>query len=175
MKLSIALATTCVLLSAPAFAQSPTTPHPTGATPSPTISTPDFVNKAIESNMFDVREAQMAEQKGDSVDRSYARPDVLGHTKLIDDLKGMVNTGKVNAKIPGAVDNDQQAKLDELGNLWGKSFDDAYSRDQRESHQDEIDLFQQYAQNGDNPTLKQWAAKMLPELKSHLTSAQGLG
>jgi hypothetical protein len=49
MKLSITLATTCVLLSAPALAQSPTTPHATGATQaSPTISTQDFVNKAIE-------------------------------------------------------------------------------------------------------------------------------
>ena len=65
MKLSIALATTCVLLSAPAFAQSPTTPHAAGAKrSSPTISTPDFVNKAIESNMFDVRAAQIAERKG---------------------------------------------------------------------------------------------------------------
>ena len=126
MKLITALATTCALLSAPAFAQSATTPRTTGATPtSPTISTPDFVNKAIESNMFDVREARMAEQKGDSGDRSFARPDVLGHTKLIDDLKMMVNAGKVNAKIPSAVDGDQQAKLDELGHLWGKSFDDA--------------------------------------------------
>jgi putative membrane protein len=176
MKLITALATTCALLSAPAFAQSATTPRTTGATPtSPAISTPDFVNKAIESNMFDVREARMAEQKGDSGDRSFARPDVLGHTKLIDDLKMMVNAGKVNAKMPSAVDGDQQAKLDELGHLWGKSFDDAYNRDQRESHQNEIGLFQQYAQNGDNPALRQWATKMLPELKSHLINAQNLG
>ena len=100
---------------------------------------------------------------------------MLGHTKVTDDLKMMVNTGKVNAKIPSALDSDQQAKLDELGHLWGKSFDDAYSRDQRESHQNEISLFQQYAQRGDNPTLKQWATKMLPELKSHLIYAQRLG
>jgi putative membrane protein len=175
MKLITALATTCALLSAPAFAQSATTLSKTGATPtSPAISTPEFVNKAIESNMFDVRAARMAEQKGDSPDRSFARPDVLGHTKVTDDLKMMVNTGKVNAKIPSALDSDQQAKLDELGHLWGKSFDDAYSRDQRESHQSEIALFQQYAQNGDNPALKQWATEMLPELKSHLITSKAI-
>ena len=87
----------------------------------------------------------------------------------------MVNTGKVNAKIPSALDTDQQAKLDELGKLWGKSFDDAYIRYQRESYQNEIGLFQQYAQNGDNPTVRQWATKMLPELNSHLIDAQRLG
>jgi len=176
MKLMIALATTCALMSAPAFAQSATTLRTTGATPtSPTISTPEFISKAIESNMFDVRAARMAEQKGDSGDGNFARLDVLDHTKVTDDLKMMVNTGKLNAKIPSALDSDHQAKLDELGNLWGKSFDDAYSRDQRESHQNEIGLFQQYAQNGDNPTLRQWATKMLPELKSHLIYVQTLG
>jgi putative membrane protein len=180
MKPITALATTCALscalLSAPAFAQSATTPGKTGATPTnPTISTPEFVSKAIESNMFDIRAARMAEQKGDSLDRNFARPDILGHTKVTDDLKMMVNTGKVKATIPSTPDNDQQAKLDELRNLWGQSFDDAYGRDQRESHQKEIALFQQYAENGDNPALKQWATKMLPELKSHLIEAQGLG
>jgi putative membrane protein len=174
MKLSIALATTCVLLSAPVFARSPTTAPATGATPaSPTISTPDFVNKAIESNMFDVRAARIAERKG--AHENYAQRVVREHTKVIDDLKMMVNAGKVNATIPGALNNDRQAKLDELGKLWGKSFDDAYNRDQRESYQKELGLFKQYAQNGDNPTLKQWATKMLPELGSNLIDAQRLG
>jgi putative membrane protein len=169
MKLSIALATTCVLLSAPAFAQSATTPYATGATQaSPTISTPDFTNKAIESNMFDVRAAQIAEQKG--AHENYAQRDVRDHTKMADDFKMMA--GKVNAKIPSALDNDRQAKLDELGKLWGKSFDDAYNRDQRESFQNEIGLFKQYPQNGDNPALKQWAAKMLPALESYLIDVQ---
>ena len=164
MKLSIALATTCILLSAPAFAQSPTTPHATGATQaSPTISTQDFVNKANESNRFDVRAARIAAWKG-----------AHESTKVMDDLKMMVNTGKVNAKIPDALNNDRHAKLDELGKLWGQSFDDAYNRDQRESYQNEIGLFKQYAQNGDNPALRQWATKMLPELESHLIDAQRL-
>ena len=172
MKLSIALATTCALLSTPAFAQSPTTPHATGATQaSPTISTQDFVNKAIESNRFDVGAARIAAWKG--AHENYARRDVH-NTKVMDDLKMMVNTGKVNAKIPDALNNDRHAKLDELGKLWGQSFDDAYNRDQRESYQNEIGLFKQYAQNGDNPALRQWATKMLPELESHLIDAQRL-
>jgi putative membrane protein len=171
MKLSIALATTCALLSAPAFAQSPTTPHATGVTLSPTISTQDFVNKAIESNRFDVRAARIAAWKG--AHENYARRDVHD-TKVMDDLKMMVNTGKVNAKIPDALDSDRHAKLDELGRLWGQSFEDAYNRDQRESYRNEIGLFKQYAQNGDNPALRQWATKMLPELESHLINAQML-
>jgi hypothetical protein len=36
-------------------------------------------------------------------------------------------------------------------------------------------LFEQYAQNGDNAILRQWATKMLPELKSHSAYAEILG
>lgn len=43
------------------------------------------------------------------------------------------------------------------------------------SDHNEISLFEHYAQNGDNATLRQWATKMLPELKSHLVYAQILG
>jgi hypothetical protein len=45
MKFTLALATTCALLSAPAFAQSTTAPHTTLS--GTTISTPEFVKKAV--------------------------------------------------------------------------------------------------------------------------------
>ncbi len=67
----------------------------------------------------------------------------------------MVNTGKVNAKIPTALDSEHQQKLAELKNMWGSSFDRTYSQDQRQTHRNEINLFQQYAQSGDNPALRQ--------------------
>jgi putative membrane protein len=166
MKLTI-LAATCALLSAPAFAQSATTPRTTGAT-SPTISTSEFVNKAIEGNMLDDRAARLAEQKGDSTEQNFARQIVIDHTKATNALKTMVNAGKVNADIPTALDHEHQRKLTELQNLRGQSFDDAYSRDLLQSDQNKISLFEHYAQNGDNATLRQWATKMLPELKSDL-------
>jgi hypothetical protein len=35
-------------------------------------------------------------------------------------------------------------------------------------------LLQQYAQNGDSSDLKQWASKVLPEVRQHLTNAEKL-
>jgi putative membrane protein len=143
--------------------------------PGTTISTPEFVSKAIESNMFEVQSARLAEQRGDRQEANFARQAVRDHTKATDDLKAMVNSGKVNARIPTALDAQRQQKLAQLQNFWGSSFDRTYGQDQRQLHQNEIDLFQRYTQNGDNPALKQWAAKMLPELKSGLVVAQMLG
>jgi putative membrane protein len=176
MKITFVLAATCILLSAPAFAQSTTTPHITGPAPTnTTTSTPEFVSKAILSNMFVVQSARLAGQKGDSQERNFARQDVPDHTKAMDDLKMMVNTGKVNAQIPTALDSEHQQKFAELQNLWGKSFDEAYSKDQLQAYRNEIGLFEHYAQNGDNAALRQWATKMLPDLKNHLIYAEMLG
>jgi putative membrane protein len=176
MKFTLALATTCALLSVPAFAQRTTAPHTTSATlTATTISTAEFVKKAVLSNMLDDQAARLAEQRGDSTEQDFARQVLLDHTKTTTVLKTMVSTRKVNADIPTAFDFEQQQKLTELQNLWGQSFDDAYSRGLLQSDRNEISLFEHYAQNGDNATLRQWATKMLPLLKSHLVYAEILG
>jgi putative membrane protein len=173
MKFTLALATTCALLSGPAFAQCTTAPHTTGATlTGTTIATPEFVKKAVLSNMLDDQTARLAEQRGDSTEQNFARQVVLDHTKATNALKMMVSTGKVNADIPTAFDCEHQQKLTQLQTLWGQSFDDAYSKGLLQSDQNEISLFEHYAQNGNNANLRQWATKMLPELKSHLVYAQ---
>jgi hypothetical protein len=71
MKLTFALATACALLSAPAFAQSQTPPQPetlsqtSGFAPAvASISTPEFFNRAIMSDIFYTKAAKMTEQKG---------------------------------------------------------------------------------------------------------------
>jgi putative membrane protein len=74
MKLAIALATACALLSAPAFAQSQTAPSTTGATIG-TVPTRYLVPHVIMANMFDVQLARLAEQKGDSADKTFAQQD----------------------------------------------------------------------------------------------------
>jgi putative membrane protein len=176
MKFTLALATTCALLSAPAFAQCTTAPQTTRATlTGTTISTPEFVKKAVLSNMLVDQAARLAEQRGDGTEQNFARQVVLDHTKATNALKTMVSTGKVNADIPTAFDCEHQQKLTELQNLWGQSFDDAFSRGLLQSDQNEISLFEHYAQNGDNAALRQWATKMLPELKNHLVYAEILG
>jgi putative membrane protein len=176
MKFTLALATTSALLSVPAFAQCTTAPHTTGAPlTGTTISTPEFVKKAVLSDMLDDQAARLAEQRGDSTEQNFARQVVLDHTKATNALKTMVSTGKVSAGIPTAFDCEHQQKLTKLETLWGQSFDDAFSGGLLQRDQNEISLFEHYAQIGDNAALRQWATKMLPELKSHLVYAEILG
>jgi putative membrane protein len=46
--------------------------------------------------------------------------------------------------------------------------------DQVDAHKDAVDLFERYAESGDNPDLKSWAGQTLPALKHHLEMAQNL-
>jgi putative membrane protein len=176
------------LLSTPVFAQTPsqntlpqnTQPQfnqqqTTGVAPaSAAISTPDFINKIVMGDMWDVRAARLAEQKGDRSDKTFGQTEITTHTKLTDDLKAMVDSGKVHATIPTSWDNEHQQRFDQLSKMSGKQFDEAYNKDEVQNHENMVNTLQQYAQNGDNPDLKQWASKMLPEVKQHLNKAENL-
>ncbi len=115
--------------------------------------------------------SRLAERHGDRTDRKFAEHMVADHTKLSDQLKSLVTSGKVKADLPTALDADHQQKLDELRKLTGRQFDDAYNRAQLDGHQEAVALFEQYAANGDNADLKQWASQTLPRLKEHLSMA----
>jgi putative membrane protein len=182
MKVSLALATACALLTAPAFAQTPTNPQTqapartTGVAPATaTIATPDFINRVIMSDMFDVQSARIAEQKGDSSDRNFARREAVDHPKATEDLKAMVNSGKIkDTSIPTALDSEHQQRLDRLQKLSGKQFDEAYKSDELQNHQNMVSLLEQYSRNGNNADLRQWASKTLPEMKEHLNVSETL-
>ena len=64
--------------------------------------------------------------------------------------------------------------LDQLRKASGDEFDRLYVTIQVQAHQEAVSLFQNYAQNGDNQQLKQWAQKTLPDLQNHLQEAQKL-
>ena len=99
---------------------------------------------------------------------------VADHQKTSSELKSLVEGGKVNAKLPTAMDSDHQGMFDQLKGKSGKDFDQSYDQIQVKAHQDAVALFEAYAKTGDDAELKKWAAKTLPHLKQHLTMAQKL-
>ena len=51
---------------------------------------------------------------------------------------------------------------------------ETYVQQQMIAHQNTIELFQQFAEQGDNPELQQFAEQTLPILQEHLEMAQSL-
>lgn len=67
------------------------------------------------------------------------------HLLLNADLKSMVSTGDVKAKLPGGLDSSHQSELDKLKSLTGADFSSRYGSDQVSGHKDAVSLFERYA------------------------------
>jgi putative membrane protein len=140
-----------------------------------TPSTQEFVNKVAISDMFEVQASQIALAKqADADTKPFAEKMVIDHQKTSSELKALVDGGKVKAKVPTALDSEHQKLLDDLKAKNGKDFDQSYDQIQVKAHQDAVALFNAYAKGGDDPELKKWAAKTLPNLERHLSMAQKL-
>jgi predicted outer membrane protein len=64
--------------------------------------------------------------------------------------------------------------LNKLEGLTGDKFTRQYESNHVRAHKNAVSLFQWYGKNGDNPALKDWAAKTLPDLEKHLQLAENL-
>jgi putative membrane protein len=56
----------------------------------------------------------------------------------------------------------------------GENFDEAYANNQVTAHEQTIELYREYAQDGENAQLKQFAESTLQELEQHLQDAKEL-
>jgi len=160
MKKVLLLGVAGALLAVPAFAQTP--------------SASEFVGKVAQSDMLEIQSSQFVAPNADADSKPFAERMIREHTETSNELKQLVQSGKVRAELPTALDAEHQKKLDDLKKLSGRELDRQYDRMQLQAHQEAVDLFGRYAQGGDNTDLKAWAAKTLPHLREHLAMAQKL-
>jgi putative membrane protein len=168
------IATACLLVAAPAFAQSVGEKTGVNSALGVSPSTPDFVKEVAISDMFEIEASKLAQQKGNAAEKTFASQMVTDHTKTSTELKGLVSSGKVKAELPTVLDSSHQSKLDKLKGAGGNDFSSEFNSMQVSAHKDAVDLFERYAKGGDNADLKDWSGKTLPTLKHHLEMAQDL-
>jgi putative membrane protein len=136
--------------------------------------TADFVTQAAVSDMFEIESSKLAVERSDGPTKAFAEQMIKDHEKTSVELKGLISSGKVKESAPTTLDSAHQAKLDKLKGLKGTDFTKQYHDDQVDAHQDAVSLFQRYGKEGDNPALKEWAAKTAPALEHHLDMAKKL-
>jgi putative membrane protein len=163
-----------VLLATPALAQSIGEKTGVNSTLGITPATADFVKEAATSDMFEIQSSQLARERGNASEKSFAATMIADHQKTSDELKSMISSGDVKAELPTGLDSSHQSEIDKLKSLKGADFSLRYDSDQLSGHKDAVSLFERYAKGGDNSKLKGWADKMLPTLRHHLEMAQDL-
>ena len=135
------IALTFFALASPAMAQSLS--EKTGVNSALGIApkTADFVKEAAISDMFEIQSSQLAQNKGDDRTKAFAAQMITDHQKTTDELKGLLDAGKVKATLPSQMDSAHQKMLDRLQKLNGADFDKQYDSDQVSSHKQAVSLF----------------------------------
>jgi putative membrane protein len=138
-------------------------------------STPNFVQKAAMSDLYEITAGKIAAEKGQSdAVKQFGQHMVEAHTQTTDELKGIVAAEKINVTPPAALDATHQKLIDALNSASAADFDKTYAKQQVDAHQEAVDLFSKYADKGDNAAVKAFAQKTLPVIKQHLETAKTL-
>lgn len=126
----------------------------------------EFVNKAAIGGMFEVESSKLADHASqNSGVKNFAHMMVSDHTGANAKLEKIAGEQKLS--VPSSLDAEHQAILDRLNAAKGEAFDKAYVEAQRSAHEEAVSLFEGYAKDGDNASLKAFANDTLPTLKMH--------
>jgi putative membrane protein len=138
-------------------------------------STPGFVRKAAMSDLYEVEAGKIASEKGQSeAVKEFGRHMVDAHSKTSEELKGIVQAEKLDVVLPAKLNRERWKLIDALNNAKPGEFDKIYAKQQVKAHERAVELFDEYAEEGDNASLKQFAANMLPTIKQHREQAENL-
>lgn len=134
----------------------------------------NFVDEASAKGMAEIETAKLALEKGTAEDvKTFAQKMIDDHTKSNQKLAELAGQHD-DLEISDEATLMDKAKAMILKMRDGENFDKAYANNQVTAHEQTIELYREYAENGENADLKQFAETTLSELEQHLQHAQEL-
>lgn len=133
----------------------------------------EFAVKAAEGSLAEINAAEIAQQKAqDQRVKDFAAMIIEDHTKASEELKSIAENK--NIILPNAPGEKHLEKIADLNEATEAEFDKEFMNLMVNDHQKDVDLFEDAAENSEDPEIKAFAAKTLPTLKGHLEEAQTL-
>ena len=105
-------------------------------------------------------------------EKSFTQQLITDHTKVNSELAAIAKRKGVS--LLSSVPAEEQEKLTKMSAVKDKDFNETYLEHQISCHKKAIDLFEDQAEDGKDPDLKEFASKTLPNLKMHLETAKRL-
>jgi putative membrane protein len=151
---------------------------PTGTVPQnqqadPYSADKDFVRKAAEAGATEIHLGKIAQERGSSdAVKTLGKQMVQANTQTGEQLQQAAKDLKIN--LPS--DPPRRAKKDEekLTKLSGTDFDRAYTKMALDEQKQAVREFEREAKNGNNSSLKDYAAKNLPVEQERQKKAEEL-
>ena len=137
------------------------------------IDTKTFVPNAAQSDMFEVKAAELAMSRSKTEGiKDFATEMKTAHTETTAKMGPLAKAAGVEA--PTKMDSDHEAMLKSLADAKDEDFDKAYIDGQVSGHEKAIALFLTYSTTGDNPALMAFAKDTAPTIQTHLDQAKML-
>jgi putative membrane protein len=130
-----------------------------------------FLKEAAQGGMMEVTLGQMAADKAQNeAVKNFGQRMVKDHGQANEELKNLAKSEGVT--IPSDMGSEGKELQQRLQKLSGAEFDQAYMQEMLKDHKKDIEAFNQEAQNGKDPEVKDWATKTLPTLREHYQLGQ---
>ena len=148
------LTTPALLIAAPAAAQ--------------VMAPAEYVATAGASDLYEITSSQLVLQStSDPKVRQFAQEMIAQHTKSTAEVKAAAAKARVDAPPP-ALNPVQTELVAELQAENGPARDAAYIAQQKESHQQALNVQKAYAAEGTSAPLKAAARMVVPIVQSHI-------
>ncbi|MBB5215896.1 DUF4142 domain-containing protein [Parapusillimonas granuli] len=134
----------------------------------------NFIKRAGEAGHLEVEASKLAQEKAESAEvKSFARSMIKDHTDANLELETI---SKKKGVAPPLFPSDaQKEKLEALSQAEGAEFDRLYAKEIGvAAHKEAVSLFSGAGTGLQDPELKAFAVKTLPQLKKHLGMAEDL-
>jgi putative membrane protein len=130
-----------------------------------------FVKKMAEGGMAEVELGKLAAKNASSPEvKAFGQRMVDDHSKAGDELKTIAERKSI--AWPTSLDAKSQALHDKLAALNGEAFDRAYVKAMLSDHKKDAAELKTESKSGKDPDVKEWAAKTLPTVESHLSDVE---
>ena len=131
----------------------------------------EFAQEAAEGGLMEVQLGQLAQQQAkDEQVAEFGQRMVQDHGQANKKLIAIAEQKAI--QLPQELPHDAQQKFDEMQQLSGAEFDQAYMDEMVKDHEKDIAAFEQQAQAGQDPELRAFAEEALPTLREHLELAK---
>lgn len=139
------------------------------------LDTKGFVSKVTVANKYEIDTGELGiKYAKDGSVKSFAQMMVDDHTKAGEEFKAAVKEAKLDPPSE-TLDVTHTAKYAKLRVFTTEAgFDAAYVKDGVAAHEDTVATFKDFAANGEDGPVKDFAKKTLPKLEHHLSMVKDL-
>jgi putative membrane protein len=132
-----------------------------------------FVKKAAQSGMAEVKMGELAAQKAESSSvKQFGDRLAKDHQQANDKLKKIAEQKGIT--LSEETKGKHAKTLEHLGSLSGAEFDQAFIKHAVEDHEKGIREFEKHAREGEDPAIRSFASEVVPTLREHLRIAKML-